>query len=147
MKLSEIYSAMGLKVKLNYQDSSVCFKEGVLINIESSQNRQEYIVSQYGEGAPDNKSVLCSVGRETSYYLDDLFDGQKHGAYKCMFLISGVYADGIEVQTYTFQTITEYKTSIVITVSDELLAKTTLEKLNKEYIWSQLGMPALFCLN
>lgn len=40
-----------------------------------------------------------------------------------------------------------YKSAITIIVTDKLLEQTTIEKLKHDYVWNQLGMPALFCLN
>ena len=147
MKISEIYSAMGLKIKLTYEDSSAHFTKGILVRIEPSQDRQTFIVNQYGEGAEENKSVLCKTSPQTADYLLDLFEGEHNDAYKCMFLIDGVNNGSLEIQTYTFQTVTEYKTAITIIASDKLLESTTLEKLKQEFVWNQLGIPALFCLN
>lgn len=147
MKISEIYSAMGLKIKLNYEDTAADFQKGSLIRIETTQERLVFLVSQYGEGVEGNRTVLCKVSAHTADYLADLFAGEKEDAFKCMFLVDGVDADSIDVQTYTFQSVTEYKTPIHIIVSDELLETTSLEKLQQDYVWTQLGMPALFCLN
>lgn len=147
MKISEIYSAMGLKIKLKYEDSSARFSEGILVRIEPSQDRQIFLVNQYGKGAEENKSVLCKASSQTADYLLNLFEGEHSDAYKCMFLIDGVNSDSIEIQTYTFQTVTEYKSAITIIATDKLLETTTIEKLKQDFVWDQLGMPALFCLN
>lgn len=147
MKISEIYSAMGLKIKLNYEDASADFREGNLIRIEASHEARTYLVSQYGEGVTNNRTVLCKVSPDTDDYLADLFAGEHEDAYRCMFLIMGAETGGLEVQTYTFRSVTEYKTPISIIVTDKLLEEFSIEKLSKEYIWNQLGMPALFCLN
>ncbi len=147
MKISEIYSAMGLKIKLNYEDDTVDFQEGNLINIEATQDRQTFLVSQYGEGVKNTKSVLCGVSVNTANYLNDLSEGQQEAAFKCMFLITDIENSCIEVQTYTFQSVTEYKTPINIMVSNDLLESTSVEKLQQDYVWTQLGVPALFCLN
>ena len=147
MKISEIYSAMRLKIKLNYEDDTVDFQEGNLINIEATQERQIFLVSQYGEGVENTKSVLCGVSVNTANYLKDLSEGQQENAFKCMFLITDIEKACIEVQTYTFQSVTEYKTPINIMVSNELLESISMEKLQQDYVWTQLGAPALFCLN
>lgn len=147
MKISEIYSAMRLKIKLSFEDTSAGFKEGNLIRIEPSQERHIFLVSQYGEGAKSNKAVLCKTSSTTADYLHDLYEGEHEDAYRCMFLIDGVEADCIEIQTYTFQSVTEYKSPISIIVLDKLLETYSIEKLQQDYVWNQLGMPALFCLN
>lgn len=147
MKISEIYSAMGLKIKLNYEDSSAGFQNGNLIRIEPTQDRAVFLVSQYGKNVESTKTVLCKVSPNTADYLLDLFEGEHEDAYRCMFLIYAVEDICIEVQTYTFQSVTEYKTSINIIVPDKLQEVYSIERLQQDYIWDQLGMPALFCLN
>lgn len=147
MKISEIYSAMGLKIKLNYLDTSANFQEGNLIRVVASREARSYFVSQYGGGVTNNRTILCKVSPDTDDYLADLFAGEHEDAYRCMFLIKGVETGSLEVQTYTFRSVTEYKTPINIIVTDKLLEEYSIEKLSEEYIWNQLGMPALFCLN
>lgn len=147
MRISEIYSAMGLKIKLNYEDSSSGFQNGNLIRIEPTHERTIFLVSQYGKNVESTKTVLCKVSPGTADYLLDLFEGEHEDAYRCMFLIYAVENTCIEVQTYTFQSVTEYKTSINIIVPDKLQEEHPIEKLQQDYIWDQLGMPALFCLN
>ena len=95
MKISEIYSAMGLKVKMNYADLSADFQIGNLVRVEPSQDRQVFLVSQYGENVKNDKAVLCNVSPSTADYLLDLFAGEHEDAYRCMFLIDGVAADYI----------------------------------------------------
>ncbi len=147
MKISEIYSAMGLKIKLNYEDSSAGFQNGNLVRIEPTQERTVFLVSQYGKNVESTKTVLCKVSLGTADYLLDLFEGEHEDAYRCMFLIYAVEETCIEVQAYTFQSVTEYKTSINIIVPDKLQEEYSIEKLQQDYVWDQLGMPALFCLN
>ena len=147
MKISEIYSAMGLKIKLNYEDSSAGFQEGNLIRVEQTTDREVFLVSQYGKDIQNQKAVLCRVSPGTADYLLNLFEGEHEDAFRCMFLIDGSETNCIEVQTYTFQSVTEYKTPITIVVTDKLLQSTSPEKLKQDYVWNQLGMPALFCLN
>ena len=48
MKISDIYTAKGLKFKLTYLDASARFSVGALVSIESTQNDKEFLVKQYG---------------------------------------------------------------------------------------------------
>lgn len=121
MKISEIYSAMGLKIKLNYEDTSADFREGNLIRVEASHEARSYLVSQYGKGVTNNRTILCKVSPDTDDYLADLFSGEHENAYRCMFLITDVETGSLAVQTYTFRSVTEYKTPISIIVTDKLL--------------------------
>ena len=147
MNISEIYSAMGLKIRLDYEDTSADFRRGVLIRIEPSQDNRVFMVTQYGDGAANNKTILCKTSQSTADYLNDLFDSEHENVHRCMFLIDGVEMDCIEVQSYTFQSLTEIKTPINIIVSDELIETRGAEKLKEEFVWDKLGMPALFSLN
>lgn len=147
MNISEIYSAMGMKIKLSYDDMTAGFKEGALIRIEPSQDNQYFFVNQYGEGIENDNTVLCKASPDSSAYLLDLLDGENFHAYRCMFLVDGVEERFIEVQPYTFRTVTEYKTPINIIVKDNLLEQYSTEKLRQDYVWNKLGKPALFCLN
>lgn len=147
MRISDISSVKGIKIKLNLDDASVNFSEGILLRIEPTQNPERYLVSQYGEGATDRTCVLCSASPNTAAYLMDLFESEQQNAFRCMFIIEGVAPKYIEIQTYTFRSVTEYKTPVYITISERLSEATTPEKLSQEFVWNQLGMPALFCLN
>lgn len=138
---------MGLKIKLAYDDLEAGYKKDVLIRIEPSQERQFFFVNQYGENKENDKDVLCKASSDTADYLLELLDGEQCDAYRCMFLIDGVEDGYIEVQSYTFRSVTEYKTPINIIVRDKLLETYSTEKLQQDYVWNQLGMPALFCLN
>ena len=147
MRLSDINSAKGMKIKLIYEDSTASFQEGALLRIEPTQDPHTFLVNQYGEGVATEKSVLCKVSNQTSSYLMDLFDGERNDAFRCMFVIDDIEIGNINVQAYTFRSVTEYKTAIDIIVPDQLLEKFSIEKLKQDYVWTQLGTPALFCLN
>ena len=49
MKISEIYSAMGLKIKLSFEDESASFQGGVLIEIKPSQSQDKQIFLVLGQ--------------------------------------------------------------------------------------------------
>lgn len=149
MKISDISTAKGSKIKLIFQDASASYTIGSLLRIEPTQNEREFLVNQYGQGVPTdgNKPLLCKTDSLTAEYIADLLSTEKTDSFRCLFSVEGVNNKSLEVQTYTFKSVTEYKTTIFIQVADKLLEKTSLEKLSKEYIWTQLGEPAVFCLN
>ena len=80
-------------------------------------------------------------------YIVDLLNTEKSDTFRSLFSVEGINDSSLEVQAYTFKSVTKYKTTIYIQVSEKLLEKTTYEKLYKEYVWNQLGEPAVFCLN
>lgn len=149
MKISDIYTAKGLKFKLTYLDASARFSVGALVSIESTQNGKEFLVKQYGakSNSSECKSVICKADKAASDYLADLFETEKVDSFRCVFSIDGINDSSLEIQAYTFRSVVEYKTPIFIQVSNKLLEKTSPEKLYREYVWTELGEPALFCLN
>ena len=79
MKISDIYTAKGLKFKLTYLDASARFSVGALVSIESTQNDKEFLVKQYGakSNSGEWKSVICKADKAASDYLADLFETEK----------------------------------------------------------------------
>lgn len=149
MKISDIYTAKGLKFKLTSYDDSAKFTVGALISIESTQKETEFLVKQYGaqNSSDEQKAVICKADKMASNYLKDLLEAEKNDSFRCIFSIDGLYDSSLVIQAYTFQSVGEYKTPIFIQVSKTLLERTTPEKLYQEYVWTELGEPALFCLN
>lgn len=147
MNISDIYSAKGLKFKLNIKQSDFSIDRGALCKIETTQKNQEFFVSQYGANVKHTSVVLCESSKETANYINDIFAEEKNDIIKVMFIVDDVYEDCIEIQTYIFQSVTEYKTPIEIVVSNKLLEDVSIEKLDAEFVWKQLGTPAVFCLN
>ena len=149
MKISDISTAKGSKIKLIFQDASTKFIKGSLLRIEPTQNEREFLINQYGQGicAEDNRPLLCKTDSLAAEYIVDLLNTEKTDSFRCLFSVEGINDSSIEVQTYTFKSVTEYKTTIFIQISEKLLEKTSFDKLYREYVWDQLGEPAVFCLN
>ena len=149
MKVSDIHLAKRKKFKLCYSDAPTIFLNGALIRITETQKENEFLVSQYGANVSqaNARAVLCRVDSLTAEYLREVNEIEKAGSYRYLYAIDRVNDDSVEVQTYSFNSVTAYKTPIFIQVPDALLEKTTIEKLYKQYVWDELGEPALFCLN
>ncbi|WP_446787115.1 DEAD/DEAH box helicase [Macellibacteroides fermentans] len=149
MKISDISIAKGSKIKLIFQDTSTKFTKGSLLRIELTQNEREFIINQYGQGicTEDNRPLLCETDSLSAEYIVDLLNTEKSGTFRCLYSVEGINNSSIEVQAYTFKSVTKYKTTIFIQVPEKLLEKTAFDKLYKEYVWDQLGEPAVFCLN
>lgn len=149
MRLSDICSAKRMKVKLLFSDDSASFRTGALIKIDSTQKDNEFLISQYGKNIGTNAkaTVLCSTDRMASQHIYDLLDSDAQKTAHSLFSIEEVFDKAIEVQTYSFRSIIEYKTEVVIQVADILMEKTNADKLYGTYIWDELGKPAVFCLN
>ncbi len=149
MKISDISTAKGGKIKLIFQDTSTKFTKNSLLRIGPTQNEREFLINQYGRGinADENKPVLCKTDSLSAEYIVDLLNTEKSDSFRCLFSVDGINDTSLEVQAYTFKSVTEYKTTIFIQVSEKLLEKSFVDKLYKEYVWDQLGVPAVFCLN
>lgn len=149
MKISDVHTAKGLKFKLKAANSKKIFVSGDLINIKSAVHENEFLVDRYSNDSNKNRteSVLVSADYESSLYIVDLLDLEKSNENRCVFSVEGVNDDSIEVQAYTFRSLTEYQTEICIQVPAKLLEKTNTTKLYNEYVWEELGVPALFSLN
>lgn len=147
MDISEISSAKGLKFNLQCVDSNAEFKAGDLIRLEHTREERAFLVSQFGAGSTEAPPTSCIAGRTTAEYLHELLQNEEYRAFRCLFEIDCRDADTLEVQAYTFQSITEYKTPIVIAVAGELEGSVSIDRLNGQYIWHKLGKPALFCMN
>ena len=100
MKISDIYTAKGLKFKLTYLDASARFSVGALVSIESTQNGKEFLVKQYGakSNSSECKSVICKADKAASDYLADLFETEKVDSFRCVFSIDGINDSSLEIQ-------------------------------------------------
>lgn len=148
MRISDVYSAKGLKFKLNLHDRSAAFRADVLVEIEPGHDEHEFLIRPFGEGSAACSSlVFCRTDRRTATYIRELVDAENSDALRCLFEIEGVNNGSLEIQAYTFRSVTKYQTPIFIEVPDGLLERVSPEILYSQYIWDQLGEPALFCLN
>ena len=148
MKITDIYSAKGLKIRLVCRDTKVDFPVGSLISIERSQVANDFFVKRFGYGnGAGSDSVICRTDSRTAEYVSDLLETERLGVNKHIFSVESSEGAALEVQAYTFKSVVEYKTPIYIQIADEFLKSVTPDKLYQEYVWEQLGEPALFCLN
>ena len=149
MKVSDIHLAKRKKFKLCHSDAPTIFINGALIRLTDTQKENEFLVSQYGVNVSQKnmKATLCTVDSLTADYLREVNEIEKAGSYRFLYAVDRVNDESIEVQAYSFNSVTAYKTPIFIQVPDSLLEKTTIEKLYRQYVWDELGEPALFCLN
>lgn len=147
MRLSNLHLAKGYKFKMMINGGTAGLAEDLLIRIDATQKTNEFVITPFGENVGKSTTYLCNTVSATSDYLRDLFDSEVNDIFKNIFLIEGVDSDFIDVQAYNFRTMTSYKTPIIIQVPEKVLEKTTLDRLYNEYVWTQLGQPALFSLN
>lgn len=164
MNISELYSAKGLKIKLTYNAPETVFTQGALLSIDVTRKEREFLVTEYAsKDDNDNKLTFCHTDRVAAEYLRDLHEGESNGIFKSLFVVEGAGENYIEIQAFVFNSITEYKTPIYIQVPKDVIEKlyipkameqgaenkdkAKLKRLASEYIWDQLGLPALFVMN
>lgn len=149
MKISDLYSAKGLKMRLELNEVPDFLKVGSLLKIEPAQMQYHFLLFCFpmGSNGKVSNSVICKVTPSTERYLFSLIERNQKDELKCLFEIAGKSEDSIEVQAYTFGKIVNFNTALNICVSDKVLEKKNLEQLQKEYVWKDLGNPAIFCVN
>ncbi|MDR0453606.1 MAG: AAA family ATPase [Deferribacteraceae bacterium] len=143
MKISDIHSAKRAKIKLSFVSKQVAsYDVNDLIHISRTNKDKEFYVEPFGK-----TRYLCSTDIHTARYVDDLLQSEEQNIIKCLFIIEGVNSDSIEIQAYSFRSLTEYKTDIVIKVSQKVLERNTVEKLKEMFVWDGLGKPTIFLLS
>ena len=161
MIISDVYSAEGLKFNLMLNDSAEGFSCGDIVRIESTQNNNYFMLTQYNiSDLGEYNSFLCYANQDSSDYILELLERENEGVLKCLFIIEGIGEKYLMISAYTFNSITEYKTPIYIQVPSEVLKKVYIknekeyteeelkrERLNKlktVYTCTQFGEPAIF---
>ena len=155
MKISDVHSAKGLKLRLDIKDIDPKLAVDGLIKLERTEGSRIFMATPFGDvfqrqGKKTNKpsSFRVSVSEQTADYINELLESEQYGNLAIIFAIEGIEEEHIEIQTYTFRTITEYKTPIEIQVQDNLLGeKRTLQNLESWFVWRDLGLPGVFVLN
>lgn len=142
MKISDIHSARRFKFRLNFESiPKTTYSIDGLIRIFRTNKATEFYVEPFGQS-----HEILSADKPTADCIDDLLQSEEQKIFHCLFVIEGVNSKSIEIQAYTFRSMTEYKTPIVIKVAQTVLEKNTLQQLEKMFVWEGLGQPTIFSL-
>lgn len=149
MKLQDVRSAKRYKVKMLVLDSIPNLRVDTLIEIKGTQKQNEFFLSQYGKNVSllQGGEYLYKTDTTTSEYIAGVLDNQSRGNGRYIFQVEAIEKEYIILQTYEFSNIIEFKTPIIIQLTEELLEKTDSEKLSQYYTWDDLEMPAIFSAN
>jgi hypothetical protein len=146
LKISDIHSAQGLKFKLKFLlKTHERYLEDKPIHILKTSKGTEFDVKQGSQKTVDP----CSTDKKTADYIEELLQKQEYGGFHCLFIFEGYNNDGIEVQAYTFNSVTELKLPLKIQVSEEVskIYDNKLDIPKDEFVWDGFGCPAIFYLN
>lgn len=145
MDISNLNAAKSLKFKLTL-DSASEFKKGSFLKIEFTNDVTKFTIIPFGPNTSYQAyPVFCKTDSFTSQYLLDCIQSEKSGIQRFFFVIERVYEDSLEVQAYSFSTITKYNTAIEIQVNEELVDR--IQEFEREYVWNGYGEFSIFVVN
>lgn len=145
MDISNLGAAKSLKFKLTL-DSASEFKKGNFLKIEFTSDVAKFTITPFGPNVSAQASpVFCKTDAFTSQYLLDCIQFEQEKAECFLFVIERVYEDCLEVQAYSFSTITKYSTAIEIQVNEDLVDR--ISEFERKYVWKGFGEPSIFVLN
>lgn len=149
MKLQDVQSAKRYKLKMIALDPIPNLQPYSLIEIKATQKQNEFFLCQYGKNISLSESgeYLYKTDPTTSEYIAGVLDNQSRGNGRYIFQVEETEKESVLIQTYEFSSIIEYKTPIIVQLSEKLLEKTSVEKLEQFYTWEGLGTPAIFSAN
>jgi superfamily I DNA and/or RNA helicase len=143
MNISDLHSAKGLKFKLR-ADKTTGLKDAV-VTIDKTGNSLEFFVKTF-----NGNTNLFTAEKKTARNINELLEIENNHGYKNLFVVEDMYPENneyyIEVQSYTFASITDYKTPITIQVPEIINQKNETNKLYDMFVYNGIGMPAIFAL-
>ncbi len=150
MKISDIAAAKQLKIRFEIPDARNKFLKNneKYLSIERTNSPYEFIIQTFEQrNAVRQESVIGRVDPATADYLSDLLLGSDQGGLHSFFELENVESHWIEVQSYGFESLTNYQTDIILQIPRELAEHFSEQRLREMFIWTDLGKDAVFCLN
>ena len=145
MDISNLGAAKSQKFKLSLSSTSD-FKIGHFLKIDFTRDVTKFTIIQFGPNTSAQAyPIFCKTDSFTSQYLLECIQSEKSGTQRFFFVIENIYEDSLEVQSYSFSTITEYRTTIEIQVNEDLIDK--IQGFENKYVWKGYGEPSIFVLN
>jgi hypothetical protein len=147
MNISSLHSAKGLKFKLRAINGiAQSLADGAIVIIENTSDSNDFFVMTRN----GDKEIFCAE-KNIAKHINNLLglekiDAQGNIAQKNIFVIEGRHDNYIEIQSYAFASMTEYKTEISIQVSEIVFEKNSAEKLRNIFVCDSIGLPAVFAL-
>ena len=150
MKISDIAAAKKLKIRFEIPDAGSKFPKSAdtYLFVERTDSPYEFIVQTFEQRSGSKReSFLGQVDASTAEYLHDLLISADQGGLHSFFELENVEARWIEVQTYGFESLTDYQTDIILQIPQELAEHFPEPRLREMFVWTGLGKDAVFCLN
>ena len=144
MNISDLYSAKRSKFKLR-ADKAPELKDAEIVIIEKTGDSQEFLIK-----TRNGKTDLFTAEKKTACDINELLEIEKNNGYKNLFVVEDVNSKNnefyIEIQSYTFASMTDYKTPITIQVPEKFKEKNDAKRLYEMFVYNGIGMPAIFVL-
>jgi Cdc6-like AAA superfamily ATPase len=144
MDISELHSAKGFKFKLR-AEITPGIKKNTVVTIERTGDSAEFFVK-----TRNGNSDLFTAEKKTARDINELLEIENNHGYKNLFVVEDIYPENnefyFEIQSYTFESITDYKTSITIQVPENIITRNDTNKLYDMFVYDGIGMPAIFAL-
>jgi hypothetical protein len=143
MNISDFHSAKALKFKLR-ADKAQGLKDAVVIIEETGDDLVFFVKTRNG------KTDLFTAEKKTAHDIKELLEIENNHGYKNLFVVEDLYPINdvfyIEIQSYTFASITSYETPITIQAPQIITEKYDVNELYDMFVYNGIGMPAIFAL-
>jgi len=141
MNISELHSAKGQKFKLRSDNDITAFLKDTVVSIGIINDGSEFFIE-----TRNGKTELFTAEKKTAQYIKELLEIEKHHGYKNLFIVENIYEEFIEIQSYTFASINDYKTPITIQAPEKKIENYDTDKLYEMFVYKGIGLPAIFAL-
>jgi len=145
MNISDLHSAKALKFKLRADKEQEQGLKDAVVTIEKTGGSLEFLVK-----TRDGKADLFTAEKKTARDINELLEIESNHGYRNLFVVEGVCQINnesyIEIQSYTFASITSYETPITIQAPQIISEKNDVDKLYNIFVYNGIGMPAIFAL-
>jgi hypothetical protein len=145
MKITDLHTAKGQKVKFRALNRLKQEYSGKFVRIESN-GKNNFQIKPFGGDSEE----FISDDMHAADNVNENIELEKKEFHWNLFVVEeikhGQKADFIFVQIYSFASKAEYKTPIIINVSESILEKTDLSELKNKFVFDGIGEPAIFAL-
>jgi len=146
MNILSLHSAKYIKFKLcSINEIPHNMNVDTIVTIKNTSDTNDFFVTTL-----NGDKELFSAEKDTAKQINELLEYEKLGEQKNIFVVEGRSqirnSNYIEIQSYAFARITEYKTNISIQASETVFKKYSPEDLKKIFVCDGFDQPALFAL-
>jgi len=146
MDISGLHSAKELKFKLRLRgDNGIKsgLKDSVVYIKKIDDNPDFFVKTRDGD-----TEELFTADKKTARDIKELLDIEKGNGCRNLFVVEETYPNEgfIEIQSYTFASLKEYKTPITVQAPEKIVEKHDIKKLCEMFVYKGIGPDAIFAL-